>query len=293
MSDDMRSLLASAMEGKQQDLPVTQPEEPTEEAPVEPTEVPPEEPEEDVPEGWEASVYRGLPEPARKLVGDREKAFRERAQAAEFHSRLSKMLEPYRQRISVGGVDEIGAIQYLFQAQAALDQNPVEGLKHLARIYGVDLAKLSEAVAEQAPAVPDEVGARLQAIEKYVASQAQQEQNRTQAQVTSAVKRLWEDGKHPEITLVAPRMPVIIRALVQERPDADYGAILEEAYGVAVEMVPEARKAREGRAAVAAKDTATAKRKDVSARGTPGAAMAKSKGGGIREILSDALEGLD
>ena len=110
------------------------------------------------PASWSAAAkadFMSLPDHIRKEVQKRE-ADMERGRAqwqsgAERLNRLDAILGPRSDMIRLRGLDEAQAIQVLFAAQDILERDPIEGLRHLARNYGVDLRALALAGAPQQP----------------------------------------------------------------------------------------------------------------------------------------------
>jgi hypothetical protein len=65
-------------------------------------------------------------------------------------NRFDEILGPHLDKWRLNGLDEFSGMQALISAQAILERNPVEGLSHIARSYGVDLRALAgQAVAQQ------------------------------------------------------------------------------------------------------------------------------------------------
>ena len=64
---------------------------------------------------------------------------------------VREVVKAYETEISRRGMAPEQAVKVLFEAQRALDENPVEALRQLARSYGVDPANLAPANGAQAP----------------------------------------------------------------------------------------------------------------------------------------------
>lgn len=56
--------------------------------------------------------------------------------------RIQEVISPHRQAFQMMGMDDIGAIQYLTNLHAAIQNNPQQGLQWLAQRFGVDLNQL-------------------------------------------------------------------------------------------------------------------------------------------------------
>ena len=117
------------------------------------------------PPSWSAAAkadFDKLPDHIRKEVLKRE-ADIERGKAqwqsgAERLNRLDAILGPRTDQIRMRGLDEAQAIQALFAAQDMLDRDPVEGLRHIARTYGVDPRALAMPPAFAGVTAPQQPG---------------------------------------------------------------------------------------------------------------------------------------
>jgi hypothetical protein len=60
-------------------------------------------------------------------------------------NRYDEIIGPHADRWRVAGMDEFSGIQSLIAAQSLLDRNPVDGIGHIARSYGLSPAQLAQA----------------------------------------------------------------------------------------------------------------------------------------------------
>jgi hypothetical protein len=129
-------------------------------------------PEFKIPEKWPAEVkarfealHKKSPEDAqfaleqfnlaRSQYAEVEKAKAENAKRGKVLESVEQLLAPGRQQRALSGIDDAGYVRNLVAAGDFLDKNPREGLKYLAKQYGVDLQQLASGGEE--PQVPDHV----------------------------------------------------------------------------------------------------------------------------------------
>ena len=182
------------------------------------------------PASWSAAAkadFMSLPDHIRKEVQKRE-ADMERGRAqwqsgAERLNRLDAILGPRSDMIRLRGMDEAQAIQVLFAAQDILERNPIEGLRHLARNYGVDLRALASAGAQQQPGGPMAAQAQLpaplaglahevQTLKGALAQQQQRIEEAKQAEMSSQFEAFATDPAHLYFENVRDRMYALLRA---------------------------------------------------------------------------------
>ena len=135
-----------------------------------------------IPDKWPANVkaqletiYKANPEHA-KFVLDQYAHFRgeatrwQQTKEREFQrlgtvqKQVEDLLAPGRQARALKGIDDTSYIRNLVAAGDFLDKNPVEGLKYLAKQYGVDLSNLPSQQGGGEPAIPPEVQRELQRV---------------------------------------------------------------------------------------------------------------------------------
>ncbi len=182
------------------------------------------------PPSWSAAAqaeFQSLPEHIRKEVLKRE-ADMERGRAqwqsgAERLNRLDAVLGPRADYIRMRGMDEAGAIQALFAAQDLLERDPIEGLRHIARTYGVDPRALAMAGAPQQPqgatspqAQPPAPFASLarevETLKGALAQQRQRAEAAHKAGVLSQVEAFAADPANLYFENVRERMAALLRA---------------------------------------------------------------------------------
>jgi len=180
------------------------------------------------PVSWSAAAkadFQSLPEHIRKEVLKREADMeRGRAQwrsSAERLNRLDAILGPRTDYIRMRGMDEAGAVQALFAAQDLLDRNPVEGLRQIARTYGVDPRALAMAGAPRQPPTgsgtqpPAQLTALAREVETLKGALAQQRRRTDEAHkagVLSQVEAFAADPAHLYFENVRERMAALLRA---------------------------------------------------------------------------------
>ena len=168
----------------------------------------------------------------KRIEADHTRKSQEAASLRSYKQQLDAIIEPYRQDISLSGMDEVGAIRYLFSVRDAIQKDPVRGLAWLAQQYGVDLSQLANA-PQPDPAV--------QAVNQQVAqisTQFQQLQQSLQQDKMRQAQSLIDnfaadkDGqgnpKHPHFEAVVDTMTQLMKSGMVQLGD------LEGAYSKAV-----------------------------------------------------------
>ena len=185
------------------------------------------------PASWSAAAkadFESLPEHIRKEVlkreGDIERGRAQWQSGAERLNRLDAILGPRTDQIRMRGMDEAQAIQALFAAQDFLERNPIEGLRHIARTYGVDPRALA-APALAGVTAPQQPGtlsgaqppAHLQALARDVETlkgaleqQRQRSDEAHKAGVLSQVEAFAADPANLYFENVRERMGALLRA---------------------------------------------------------------------------------
>lgn len=119
-----------------------------------------------------------------KLEGSVQTAKAEWGRKGERLNRYDEIIGPYLDRWRLGGLDEFSGIQALISAQNILERNPVEGLAHIARSYGVDLRALAGQSSQQRPAAEGHqaqtVSPELQTVLQPLVQQVQTLQHQLQ-----------------------------------------------------------------------------------------------------------------
>ena len=226
-----------------------QPQEPEPE--TERAKAPPSSPAIAAPEAWspaDKAIFETLPLPAKEIIQRREKqvadGFRQRAEQIDAVQPLMQVLAPYQERLALRGVHPASAVQQLFALQDYMDRDPVGGLAHIARAYGVDLRQYAAAYAQaQKPESPEQqaLNQRLAQIESYQQQQhaaaLQWQQQQQYAQVNSEVAAFRADAtSHPHFELVRPVMAELMQT--------GRAQTLQDAYDLAVSRSDDVRNAQ-------------------------------------------------
>lgn len=198
----------------------------------------------DAPASWSGEMkakWANLPSEAQTYIAQREQ---------EAHTRISqlgqyaKQMEPIRNAISEHGsyIQQVGKppaqfVSELFSAAQALDRNPVQALKDLARHYRVDPFNLIDDGTQPQQPNPDVANlqheiAQLRAQQQQWASQQEQQARASEeakfASVASEIdafskdKADWNDLQADIIASVA--------AIREQKPKASNAEVLQEAY---------------------------------------------------------------
>jgi hypothetical protein len=159
-------------------------------------------------------------------------------QKGERLNRLDAVLSPRRERFQLTGMDEVRAIEALFAAQDYLDRDPVGGLAHLARQYGVDLGRLAggrQAQAAQPPMHPAirELANEVNSLKGALAQQHDHAHQTILTQLTSEAAAFGDDPSHLYFDNVVGDMIALLQS--------NRAASLQDAYDRAVWANPETR----------------------------------------------------
>lgn len=145
-----------------------------------------------IPEKWPAQVKQELaaihavnPAHAQFLTqqyqfmrNEASQALNRASQEGQAHLKAyNDLLAPGRQQRALQGVDDSSYVRNLIAAGDVLDKNPEQGLRWLAQKYGVDIQQLANPQGgQQQPEIPawaQQVQAKQNAIEAFIAQQAQ------------------------------------------------------------------------------------------------------------------------
>jgi hypothetical protein len=257
-----------------------------------------------------------LPEKWREAFVKQEdsiKAFKdEQAPKAARLNRYDEIIGPHLDKWRFAGLDEFSGIQTLIAAQNILERNPIEGLVHIARSYGVHPQQIAQALglpqahqttgAEGYPAPPaaPDLNAALQPFLQRVQTleqRLQQESQRTEAEkLASAQAEVAQFASRPENMYFEN-----VKHDVAKRLEAGTADTLADAYEQAIwaskEIRPLLIKQQQTGAGKPAPDAArtkadAAKQASGSVTGapTPGAQAPKSgSNGSIRADIEAAM----
>ena len=234
-----------------------------------------EEPEEPVeglvaPEHWSSAdreMFDALDDEAKEFVNRRyasmEKDYHSKTQKAassiKFSETIKGMLDPFRERMNLAGIDEVAAIQKLVAAQDLLERDPKAGIEHLAKAYGVDLDEVDVEFDEVDPEI-----AKLK--EEIRLMKTNQTTNSIEAQ-NAAIEQFKDatDGKgnalHPFFEDVYDDMVTLVKSRVATDLDGAYQKAVWANPDVRSKMMEALDKEKDqARKAEIAKKTAAAKR---------------------------------
>jgi hypothetical protein len=248
------------------------------------------------PPAWSAAAkadFQSLPDHIRKEVLKRE-ADMERGRAqwqsgAERLNRLDAILGPRADMIRMRGMDEAGAVQALFAAQDLLERDPLGGLRHLARTYGVDPRALAMAGAPQQPQIPS--GAQplapitalardVETLKGALAQQRQRAEAAHRAGVMDQVQAFAADPAHLYFENVRGRMFALMRAGQAKTLDEAYQQATWADPDVRSQLLRQAEAGRRTQASDAARaKAAQARHASGSITGSPSPGSVPGRGG--------------
>ena len=191
---------------------------------------------------------------------------------------VREVVKAYEPEISRRGMAPEQAVKVLFEAQRALDENPVAALIQLARSYGVDPATLALTNGAQATQQIDPINRELQreieTLKTYL----------TQQQIDAFTSTKTTDGApaYPHFEQVRHTMAGIFQG--------GLAGSLKDAYDMAVwarpdlreRILADQRKAEEAEARKAAED---ARKRAVSIRSNPSITTSAAPAGTLRDEL--------
>lgn len=250
------------------------------------------------PAGWtaaEKAEWSKLSPVAQAAVSRREAEIANGGkQWSEEKRRYEAMIAPVAESARARGMDAATGIQVLARAQAALDTDPVNAIRHIAKSYGVDLATLAGTQAadgsREAPQQPDISALVRQAVQPLLAPiqqrYAAEEQARQQSTVDLVTTFATSPG-HEHFEAVSGHIMALLPIIQQASPGISHEKALQDAYDQATYANPTTRAAikaaqdadAEAKRVDAAKlRTTAARRAGSSVTGSPnGAAMTGPK----------------
>lgn len=160
------------------------------------------------PPGWSIAAkaqFAALPKDVQEAVARREQEVDQGlAKLAEYKG-IDKAIEPYAAKLTMAGVSPALAIKQLFDAQAVLDRDPVNGIAWLARSYGVDLRQFAQAQGNGQPGghQPNPLAQYLQplvqeinALKGHFTTQQQQAVEHQRSSAMSEIQAFSADPKN-------------------------------------------------------------------------------------------------
>ncbi len=263
------------------------------------------------PAGWtaaEKAEWSKLSPVAQAAVSRRETEMTNGGkQWSEEKRRYEGILAPVAEAARARGMDTATGLQTLLAAQRALDTNPVDAIKHIARSYGVDLATLAGTQAAngspEATQQPDIAALVRQAVQPLLAPiqqrYASEEQARQQSTVDLVTTFATSPG-HEHFDAVEAELMAMIPTIRSVNPTWDHAKVLQEAYDRATYANPTTRAAlqaaadtaAEAKRVEAAKVRANASRRaGSSVTGAPSGAPATQAKDSLRAELEAAFAG--
>jgi len=158
----------------------------------------------------------------KQMEGDYTRKTQEVADLRRDYEPVQQMLAPYQANLQQMGVSPSQYIERLANADLMLSQNPIEGLKQVAQMYGIDLANLQGAAPDGDPGAVDpalstlrqELGDLRQNILRRDQADAQSRQNTILDELQSFSEATDDSGQkaHPHFDEVMNDMVLLAQA---------------------------------------------------------------------------------
>lgn len=247
-------------------------------------------------DSW-AKLPRAIQEEVDRRERDVQRAFQQRAEQANVLEPLAQAISPYANKLALKGVNPAAAVQQLLAYQDLLESDPIAGIAHVARVYGVDLRQFATAFTQaqqpQDPAVrelAERVARQDQLLRQWQQGAEAQEQSRINDEVQSFAA---DTTRYPYFEHVRPRMAELMAT--------GAAGTLAQAYRLACaddERISAAIRQNEAAAERAARSSqereaaARARRAAVSVTGVPGGPAPEGRGSNatVRDAVRAALE---
>jgi hypothetical protein len=256
------------------------------------------------PEGWPSDAnlaWDRLPKAAQDALRADLDAGRitigKQAQGTTAPDPVQEVVRAYQSEISRRGMAPEQAVRVLFEAQRALDENPVEALRQLARSYGVDPATLAPSNGAQAPQysadpVLVQMQQELATLRGYLTQQQRAQHDATMADQ----HRIISDFAQTKTADGAAAYPHFeqVRVTMSNLLQANEAKSLKDAYDMAVwarpdlreRILADQRKAEDAkREADARKAAEDARKRAVSVKSNPSMASTAAPAGSLRDEL--------
>ena len=200
------------------------------------------------PPSWSAAAkaqWDGLPDAIRQEVARHEATVQDAKaqwqQKGEQLNRLTAAIGPRAEQWRLNGFSPEQGVQRLIAAEEFLDRDPVNGIAHLARQYGVNLQQLLAATGQQgqAPQVPAPFQQLAHEVQTLKQTLTQQQQAAEQARYQGAVDQITAfraDPANKYYENVRERMGVLLQT--------GQATSLADAYEQATWSDPQVRAAR-------------------------------------------------
>lgn len=261
------------------------------------------------PAGWtaaEKAEWSKLPPAIQTAVSRREAEMSRGGQQWSAEKRqYEQILSPLAQETARLGIPVGEGLNTLLAAHHALNQNPVEAIKHLARQYNVDLATIAGQPVSDAPQGQDISGLVRQSVTHHpVVTQMQRwmetQENQRQQATVDAVTAFATSPGHEHFETIQSELMAMIPTIKSMNPGWSHEKILQDAYDRAVFANPTTRqltlaardaKAEEDRRKAAAEHAKKARTASVSVTGSPSGTPAAHVPDTIRGALEQAWSG--
>lgn len=258
------------------------------------------------PPGWSIAAkaaFAALPKDVQEAVTRREQEVDQGfAKLAEYKG-IDKAIEPFIPALTMRGVSPAQAIKQLFDAQAVLDRDPVNGIAWLARSYGVDLRQFAQgqqANGQQAGHQPNPLAQYLQplvqeinALKGHFTTQQQQAVEHQRSQAVSEIQAFAADPKHTYFENLKDDMAVRIQSGMAKDLGEAYDQACWSHPDIRQRLISEQQQAAQGEAQrKAAEVAANARRAGGSITGAPVAGSSSlntSPSGSIEDDLRAAF----
>jgi hypothetical protein len=214
---------------------------------------------------------------------------------------VREVVKAYETEISRRGMAPEQAVKVLFEAQRALDENPVEALRQLARSYGVDPANLApannaQALQHSADPVLGQLQQEVATLRGYLTQQQRIQHDATMAEQ----HRIISDFASTKAADGAAAYPHFeqVRVTMGNLLQAGEAKSLKDAYDMAVwarpdlreRILADQRKAEDAkRDAESRKAAEEAKKKAVSIKSNPSVNTNATTAGTVRDELVRAF----
>lgn len=260
------------------------------------------------PKGWTATAkakFASLDPDIQAEISRREReiehGFTQQQTRLELANRFDALMQPFRDRLAMEGLDPIQGVQRLLAAQSALEKDPVAALLHLARSYGVPPARLAQAAGVQQPPHPgtqaqlppgfQTLAQQVQHLQSQLSQRDQAERTQRFQSVQSEIQAFQNDPANLYFANVREDM---IALLAQGRAKD-----LKDAYDKAVWANPEtrqliqadqSRKAEADRLNAQRQQTNGARRAAGSVTGAPSPGLSPAAAGNPNSSVRDDVK---
>jgi len=191
------------------------------------------------PVSWSAAAkaeFSKLPLVVQEAIAKREmevsSGFKQYGEKVKTYEAIDKVLSPLEPALQKAGLTKDQYVQRLRAAEMQLESNPVEGIKWLAKSYGVDLSHLTGEPQQVNPEIAS-LRKELSDLRQWRDQSVQSSQTALETETLTAIERFKSDPKNEFFEQVRPVMGQLV-AGGQAKDIAD-------AYEKAVWMVPEVR----------------------------------------------------